>query len=170
MINSENILFVNVKEKHLDILLPIYKQYLDYYHKRYGSYLGGIKLDLKEIAYYLKSQINEHNSVIFMATIGTDSISAAGFTLLSPVYLHDKKAKMWNLNDMFVSSAYRRMGLATYLLNFARDLCKKSGAISITLVTGKVNIGAQAAYEKCGFIRNVEYQDKQNVQYVLSLS
>jgi ribosomal protein S18 acetylase RimI-like enzyme len=162
--------FTNVRNEHFAILIPIYKKFLDYYYERYGNTLRGIKLDLLEIGNYIEKKLNEQNSVAFMATMATDPYFAVGFTLLSPVYLHETGTTQWNIDDMFVSTEYRRMGLATALLDQVREYCKTCGATSITLVTGRINIEARGAYEKYGFVQNNDYEDKQNIQYVLTIS
>lgn len=123
MNEPESYLVIRAGREHLDVLLPIYEEFLGYYHRRYGSLLRDIALERKKILEYLEAQFDVDKSVVLMATIRSTPHLAAGFVLISPVVQLDGSCSQWSLKDMFVSPGHRRKGLALTLMREARDYC-----------------------------------------------
>ncbi len=61
---------------------------------------------------------------------------------------HILNARIYSLN---VHPEYRRMGIASSLMDFASDLIEKKGYDNITLETGITNTAAQNLYRSKGF-------------------
>jgi ribosomal-protein-alanine N-acetyltransferase len=61
---------------------------------------------------------------------------------------HILNARIYSLN---VHPGYRRMGIASSLMDFASDLMEKKGFDNITLETGITNTAAQSLYKSKGF-------------------
>jgi GNAT superfamily N-acetyltransferase len=94
-------------------------------------------------------------SVIYLASASPRE--AAGFTQLYPSFSSVSLKPLWILNDLFVSSAIRRGGVARALLERARQHAIETGAKGLMLSTGVTNKPAQALYESCGWRRDDEF-------------
>jgi ribosomal protein S18 acetylase RimI-like enzyme len=57
------------------------------------------------------------------------------------------------LEDLAVDSSYRRRGIATALMNFARDLASKAGARTIDLTSRPSREAGIRIYERLGYRR-----------------
>lgn len=114
-------------------------------------------------AHYFVSQRLAHNeSEIFFARYKNRPVA---FTQLYPVFSSVSMGPVWILNDLYVESSVRRLGLGTMLLETAAEFARNLGAIRLQLETGHDNTVAQAAYEALGWQRNTEY-----LNYSLQLS
>ncbi len=154
----------------LQVLFPIYKEFLLYYYRRYGTLLRDIPLERDEIVEYLSEQFGEAQSIVFLASEQPIAESAIGFTLLTPRPAQKRHPPQWLLKDLFVNPAYRGQGLGSVLMDEVISHFRAEGAASISLLTGKVNIEAQGLYEKYGFLRDNSYIDQYNVKYSLQLA
>ena len=154
----------------LQVLFPIYKEFLLYYYRRYGTLLRDIPLERDEIVEYLSVQFGEAQSIVFLASEQPIAESAIGFTLLTPRPAQKRHSPQWLLKDLFVNPAYRGQGLGSVLMDEVISHFRAEGAVSISLLTGKVNIEAQGLYEKYGFLRDNSYKDQYNVKYSLQLA
>jgi ribosomal protein S18 acetylase RimI-like enzyme len=61
------------------------------------------------------------------------------------------------LNDLFVSAAARRCGVAAALLRAAAEQARALGAASLSLSTALDNAPAQALYESLGWQRDAQF-------------
>lgn len=65
-----------------------------------------------------------------------------------PIYTYKQYAYV---HDMAVALDYRRRGIATLLLNYARDWSTKKGVTQLRLMVADANSDAAAAFAKSGF-------------------
>ena len=83
----------------LQVLFPIYKEFLLYYYRRYGTLLRDIPLERDEIVEYLSVQFGEAQSMVFLASEQPIAESAIGFTLLTPRPAQKRHSPQWLLKD-----------------------------------------------------------------------
>ena len=131
--------------RHIDDLAILFAQYRVFYQQSF---------DAESAKQFLQERITNRESVIFIAI---DEGQFAGFTQLYPSYSSVSMKKIWILNDLFVSPAHRRKGIAQALINKVIDNCKKTGRKRVVLSTAYDNFNAQKLYEKLGFIRSNFY-------------
>lgn len=74
-----------------------------------------------------------------------------GFVNLYPSYSTLALERIWILNDLGVSSKFRRLGVANVLIDEAIKFARSTNAIRIELKTGTKNLNAQKLYSKLGF-------------------
>ncbi len=103
---------------------------------------------------YIKERFQNKDSIIFLATNNGKPI---GFTQLYPTFSSVSMKKVWILNDLYVASEGRNQGIATNLLQKAKEFAIETGAIRIELSTAFDNNKAQRVYEKFGFSRESQF-------------
>lgn len=130
----------------LDSLVPLFDAYRQFYRK---------PSDLALAKQFLLERFQHNESIIFIA-IDNDG-SAIGFTQLFPSFSSVSAARIFILNDLFVSAGARRKGAAASLLRAARDFARMTGAVRLTLSTEVTNSGAQALYELHGWVRQTDF-------------
>jgi GNAT superfamily N-acetyltransferase len=137
---------VRVAHKDLDALVPLFDGYRQFY---------GQRSDPAAARAFLSERMERDESVIYLASASPRE--AAGFTQLYPSFSSVSLKPLWILNDLFVSSAIRRGGVARALLERARQHAIETGAKGLMLSTGVTNKPAQALYESCGWRRDDEF-------------
>jgi len=100
----------------------------------------------------------EKKATTFIAVSKEDDVM--GFVNLYPSYSTLSLRKIWILNDLGVSSKYRRLGVAQALIKKSIEFAKASDAIRIELKTEKTNCNAQTLYSQMGF-----QADQNNIYY-----
>lgn len=131
----------------LEYIVPLFEDYRSFYKQN---------SEIDKVKSFLHSRIQREESVIFIAMAeGQDK--AMGFVQLYPSFSSVSLKKLWILNDLFVDPLFRKKGVATALMNTARQLSEDTGAKGLVLETGKENTTAQALYEKLGFVRENDY-------------
>ncbi len=123
----------------LSVLLDAYRQF----YGRPG--------DLAAAKAFLRERFNHAESVLFIAHDGAEPI---GFTQLYPSFSSVSLRRIYILNDLFVSEAGRRKGVASGLMAAAVDYARKVGAVRLTLSTAITNAQAQALYQAEGWERD----------------
>lgn len=93
--------------------------------------------------------LEKNKAATFIAINGDDKVM--GFINLYPSHSTLSLQKIWILNDLGVSSKYRRLGVAQKLIQESIEFAKNSGAIRIELKTEKTNLNAQKLYKEIGF-------------------
>ena len=131
--------------EELDLLVPLFDAYRQFYRKA---------SDLEGARHFLKARIERAESVVLLAMEGA---SAIGFTLLYPSFSSAAMARIFILNDLFVSPAARRRGLGADLLDAAVKYARGEGAVRMVLSTETTNVTAQALYEKSGWKRELNF-------------
>jgi GNAT superfamily N-acetyltransferase len=104
--------------------------------------------DVTSAKNFLINRIQNAESVIFIAF---ENDKAIGFTQLYPIFTSVGMKRAWLLNDLFVNAAGRNKGVATQLLEAAKEYAKSTNAKWLMLQTGRDNKNAQALYEKNGW-------------------
>jgi ribosomal protein S18 acetylase RimI-like enzyme len=130
----------------LELLVPLFDAYRVFYRK---------PSDLGLARDFLRARFQHSESVIFVA-LRPDG-SAAGFTQLYPSFSSVSMARIFILNDLYVSAEARRMGVGAMLLEAAARYGREAGAVRLTLSTEVTNLTAQALYEGEGWVRQEEF-------------
>ncbi|MCL1138991.1 GNAT family N-acetyltransferase [Shewanella pneumatophori] len=100
---------------------------------------------------FIAERLANNESVILLAV--DNSGNALGFTQLYPSFSSVSAARIWVLNDLFVSANARRQGVATQLMHAAKELGIKTGVKGLALETGVNNVNAQRLYESLGYVK-----------------
>lgn len=130
----------------LELVVPLLDAYRQFYRRP-----GDPDLARR----FLVERFRNHESVIFLALKQDGSV--AGFTQLFPSFSVLAAARIFILNDLFVSPESRRMGVGASLLAAAARFARGAGAVRLTLSTEVTNETAQALYEREGWKRQTEF-------------
>jgi len=103
---------------------------------------------------YIKERFQNNDSIIFLVT---NNGKPVGFTQLYPTFSSVSMKKVWILNDLYVAQEGRNQGVATLLLQKAKEFASETGAIRLELSTAFDNNKAQRLYEKFGFRRESQF-------------
>jgi len=110
--------------------------------------------DIEKAKQFLEERLRNEQSVIFVAAQDGKLI---GFTQLYPIFSSVSMSKAWLLNDLFVAANERGRGIASGLLNAARQHGRETGAKWLMLQTSCDNHAAQALYEKTGWRKETDH-------------
>lgn len=110
--------------------------------------------DINGATDFIRERLQQNESVIFIALINDEAV---GFTQLYPIFTSVGMRRTWLLNDLFVNETARSKGIATALLNAAKDFGKTTNSKWLMLETAKDNFTAQALYEKNGWIKETDF-------------
>ena len=133
--------------KDLDLITPLFDLYRQFYKQ---------SSDPDSAKEFLCSRINNNESVIFWA-LDEDNISGMGFVQLYPIFSSVGMKRLWLLNDLYVHTDYRKMGVGEALMEKARELAAETKAKGIILETEKTNAQAQNLYDKLGYKRDKDH-------------
>jgi ribosomal protein S18 acetylase RimI-like enzyme len=101
---------------------------------------------------FLHERLSRDESTIFLAHLdGVMDTAPAGFVQLYPMFSSVRAAKVFVLNDLYVSEHARRRGVALALLSAAAEYGQREGAIRLELETTAENQGAQTLYRSQGW-------------------
>ena len=119
----------------------------------FANYLAfyGHHRERGEVSGFLEQRLALGESAIYYAA---DRGRAVGFVQLYPLFSSIRLCRIWVLNDLFVSVAYRRKGHGRALLERAKLHALETGARGLFLQTGIENVTAQALYESQGYVRD----------------
>lgn len=135
---------VQAKYEHLDILMPLFNNYRQFY---------GQESDIIGARMFLQSRIEKNESIIFLAL--EDEIGV-GFTQLYPTFSSVTMEKFYILNDLFVSKAHRNKGIGERLLYQAKLFTADFKLKGLALETAKDN-PARKLYERLGWARDTDF-------------
>jgi ribosomal protein S18 acetylase RimI-like enzyme len=102
---------------------------------------------------FITERLNNKDSVIFYSY--DENGNALGFTQLYPTFSSVSAQSSWVLNDLYVSSSARRLGVGKRLMDTAKSFAIKTNAKGIALETCEDNVNAQALYESLGYEKDV---------------
>jgi len=105
--------------------------------------------DLVLAVSFISERLKNNDSVIFYAR--DENGNALGFTQLYPTFSSVSAQSSWVLNDLYVSSVARRLGVGKSLMEAAKAFAIEKGAKGIALETCEDNFNAQALYESLGY-------------------
>lgn len=129
----------------LEELAGLFDQY-----RRFQGQAG----DLPAARAFLKARFDHGESVVFMAHEGSVPV---GFAQLYPSYSSTSLARVFILNDLFVSEAGRRKGVASSLLAAVEAYSWCHGAARVTLNVARDNAPGQALYEAQGWSQDAQF-------------
>lgn len=129
----------------LDLIAPLFDGYRCFYGK---------DTDLATARAFIAERLILRESVIFLALDGADK--ALGFTQLYPSFSSVSARRIWILNDLFVASPSRGLGVGKALLDAARQFAGQTGAKRLVLSTAHDN-PAQKLYESQAYVRDTEF-------------
>lgn len=131
---------------HIDQVASLFDAYRGFY---------GQPSNLNQSRHFIAERIARDESVIFCARDAGGE--ALGFVQLFPTFSSIDAHRTWLLGDLFTAPAARGRGVATRLMNTARDFAVLSGAKDLVLETATDNHGAQRLYEALGYVRDTGY-------------
>ena len=90
--------------------------------------------------------------------IRSESGEAVGY-LWVPFHGDDPNFVWADVQDIYIEEAYRRTGIAAYLMDYAEQSAKRNGAKVIRSGTGCENFKSQAMHQKLGYYQyRMEYE------------
>lgn len=110
--------------------------------------------DKEKARNFLTERLRNGQSVIFVAE---ENGRLIGFTQLYPIFSSVSMTNAWLLNDLFVAEEARGRGIASNLLQAARQHGCETGSRWLMLQTACDNLPAQALYEKAGWRKETDH-------------
>lgn len=138
------ITIIRAYPEHADLIAPLFDGYRQFYGQ--GS-------DIEAGRRFVLERLKNDESVIFLALSGVEGV---GFTQLFPAFSSVSMKRLWILNDLFVSPAARRRGVARMLLEQARQLAIETQSKGLVLETA-IDNPAQRVYESLGWQRDTGF-------------
>lgn len=129
----------------LDPLAALFDQYRQF---------QGRPGDVPAARAFLLERFNHGQSVVFMAF---DGQHALGFAQLYPSFSSVSLSRVFILNDLFVSAAGRRRGVASQLLAAVEAYAWEMGASRVSLNVARSNVSGQALYLHRGWNQDEEF-------------
>lgn len=111
----------------------------------------GISSTVEACEEFLHARHSQRESVIFVAEAKPRAARLCGFAQLYPSWSSLAGARVWILNDLFVSPECRGMGVGRALLRRVAAHGRSSGAASIVLSTQRTNATAKKLYDSEGY-------------------
>jgi ribosomal protein S18 acetylase RimI-like enzyme len=133
------------KKKDLDQLAELFDRYRIFYQQ---------PTDKKTAKQFLKNRMKRKESVIFVAE---KNKTLLGFTQLFPIFTSVGMKRTWLLNDLYVEEGARGKGVATALLDAAKEFGRATKSKWLLLQTAADNVPAQKAYEKNNWIKETDF-------------
>jgi ribosomal protein S18 acetylase RimI-like enzyme len=127
----------------LDDLVPLFDGYRQFY---------GQESDLSMARSFLQERFKHNESIIFIAR--DKAGVAVGFTQLYPSFTSTGCARIYILNDLFVTTGQRGKHFGLTLLSAAEAFGRRMGAVRLTLSTAVDNTLAQGVYAAAGWKRS----------------
>ena len=125
--------------QHLGALVPLFDAYRVFYEQ---------ESDVEKAEAFLRERLTGLESIVLLAF---QDDAPAGFTQLYPSFSSVSLARVWILNDLFVTPALRGRGVAEALLKRAATFGENAGALRLDLATQVENETAQRLYERLGW-------------------
>lgn len=113
------------------------------------------KSDLALAKSFLTERIQNDESVIFYALSNDEKF--VGFIQLYPSFSSVSAKRLWILNDLYVQKEARGSGVATKLMNRAKDFAIETNTKGLSLGTQITNTKAQKLYETLGYEKDEEF-------------
>jgi GNAT superfamily N-acetyltransferase len=129
----------------LNLVVPLFDAYRQFYRQ---------PSEPDRARRFLQERLEQHQSMIFLAM---DGVTAIGFAQLYPSFSSGSMARIFILNDLFVTPESRRRGAGSALLEAAAQYGRHAGALRLVLSTEITNTTAQAVYEGLGWKRDTAF-------------
>jgi GNAT superfamily N-acetyltransferase len=91
---------------------------------------------------------------VFYATVDAQPV---GFAQLYPSFSSTALARVFILNDLYVSKSGRRHGVGSAMLKALEAYAWSLGACRVSLNVAQVNVSAQEFYAATGWVRDGEF-------------
>ena len=114
----------------------------------------GQPTDLAAAGDFLRARFDHGEAVVFLAHHGAQPV---GFAQLYPSFSSVSLKRVFILNDLFVTEAGRRKGVARGLLAAVEEYAWSLGAARVTLNVARVNVTAQALYAASGWQQDEQF-------------
>lgn len=134
-----NVSIIRTGVEHVVRAAPLFDAYRQFY---------GQKPDLPGASAFLTERLSRGESVLFLAL---DEEETLGFVQLYPSFSSVRMRPIWVLNDLFVTGAARRRGVARLLMEAALGLARTTSAARLVLSTAKDNVAARTLYLSLGY-------------------
>jgi ribosomal protein S18 acetylase RimI-like enzyme len=128
-------------EKDADLVAPLFDSYRQFYDK---------PADPGRARTFIRDRLKAGESVIFVAEGAPGE--ALGFVQLYPSFSSVEARPLWVLNDLYVASTARRLGVGRALMEAARQHAIETGAKRLILETVAENRNAWTLYESLGYV------------------
>lgn len=132
----------------VDTLAPLFDGYRQFY---------GQPSDLDKAATFLRERLTRGESKVLVAERSRDNQSV-GFVQIYPSFSSVRCKPIWILNDIFVASDARRLGVGDALMAAAEASARRAGVAYLTLTTAHTNHPAQRLYERSGYELDQEFR------------
>jgi ribosomal protein S18 acetylase RimI-like enzyme len=129
----------------LEQLAPLFDRYRQFY---------GRASDVAAAREFLFARFTNKESTLLIAH---EDERPVGFTQLYPSSSSVSLARIFILNDLFVSEQARRNGVASALMSAAVKFASTLGAARLSLSTAITNDAAQALYHSAGWKRDDQF-------------
>ena len=120
---------------------------------RYRQFYGRAS-DVAAAREFLLARFTSKESTLLIAH---EDERPVGFTQLYPSFSSVSLARIFILNDLFVSEQARRNGVASALMSTAVKFASTLGAVRLSLSTAITNDAAQALYHSAGWKRDDQF-------------
>lgn len=138
-------IIIQATTRHLDMLVPLFDAYRVFYQK--PSNPGAARS-------FLEERLQNEESVIYLAV---ENDKAIGFTQLYPLFSSTRMQRLWLLNDLYVSPAYRGRSISKQLIDKAKELVRATNAAGLQLETAKDNHIGNRLYPAVDFELNTDF-------------
>ncbi len=135
---------IQATEDHLDMLMPLFNDYRQFY---------GQDSDIMGARIFLQQRVQKKESVIFLVL---KEELGLGFTQLYPTFSSVTMERFYILNDLFVDQAHRGQGIGERLLHQAKLYVSDFKLKGLALETARDN-PAQKLYERLGWKKDVDF-------------
>src|SRR5690348_4424008 len=126
------------------IVAPLFDLYRSFYKQQ---------PDVDAALNFIKERLQQNESIIFIAFIKDNAV---GFVQLYPVFTSVGMQRAWLLNDLYIHVSARGKGVATALLDAAKEFGRSTNSKWLMLQTGNDNYTAQALYKKNGWKKETD--------------
>ena len=106
-------------EDDLNLLTPLFD--------RYRQSLGQVSA-LADSGEFLQARLHENDSVIFIAQVALEIV---GFIQLYPSFSSRLLKPVWYFDDLYVEEAFRHQGIATRLVEKAKELADETNVMAV---------------------------------------
>ncbi|GIO95256.1 N-acetyltransferase [Paenibacillus lautus] len=135
--------------KDLDKAAALFNQYRQFYKR---------EDDLNGAEEYIRERLTRGDSIMYLADYNSGgTLATAGFLQLYPSFSSLSMSRLWILNDLYVDSEYRGLGIGRKLLDQAKAHALQTGAKGLTLSTQLHNVTAQQLYASAGYVQDEEF-------------
>lgn len=129
----------------LDDLTSVFDQYRQF---------QGKTSDPQACRAFLRDRFDHGESVVFLASLEGNAV---GMAQLYPSFSSTALARVFILNDLFVSEAGRRAGVASALLQAVEHYAWAFGACRVSLNVAQSNVSAQDLYRARGWVQDSDF-------------